>query len=156
VEIQVPGAKKNEAKSIDCALEIPSILPNTNERFCRVVQVTYFLEIECVIAGCHTNSEIRFPIVIGSVGFGNSNGYNPPPEIVPAGEFTPLMPQAPVYPSDPGMGYPQPVPMYPPQPGNVYPPQSVPSFVPSAPSFTDSPSNDLRKFKNIFNFRKNY
>jgi hypothetical protein len=48
------------------------------------------------------------------------------------------------------------VPMYPPQPGNVYPPQAVPSFAPSAPSFADSPSNDLRKFKNIFNFRKNY
>lgn len=122
VEIVVAGCKGGQSKNIECALEIPGIMVNSNGRFCRVVKVSYSLVVESVVNGCHSNPEIYFPIEIGTVGVEDFNGSNQVPISVPDGEFTPLMQQA------------------------LYPPQPVPVFAPTAPTFTTNGTNDLRKF----------
>lgn len=123
VEIYDAGVKGGESKVIECLLEIPGIMVSSNSRFCRVVQISYFLEVECEVDGCHSNPVLRFPITIGTVGIGDFDSLNQVPISVPNGEFTPLVPpQMPVY------------------------PQSVPTFAPTAPKLTESLDNDLRKY----------
>jgi hypothetical protein len=38
----------------------------SNERYSKVLQITYVLKFEAIAAGCHMNVVMEFPIVIGS------------------------------------------------------------------------------------------
>jgi hypothetical protein len=67
VETFKEGVGTSTTKSLTENLQIPSILVNTNNRFCNVVQISYDLKVEAMVAGCHKNIEMVFPIVIGSV-----------------------------------------------------------------------------------------
>lgn len=124
-EIIVDGAKKGETKNIECNLKIPENLMNSTGRFSRVVEVSYFLEIEGFVSGCHSDIKFHFPITIGSVGIGETSAVNQVPIADSYGElqeqeFTPLIPQA---------------------------PQSIYTFSPTAPILSDVPYDDLRKFR---------
>lgn len=67
-EIIVAGVRKGNAKNIDCALRTPPNLLNSNSLYCRVVNVSYSLEIEFIVGGLNSNPKFIFPITIGAVG----------------------------------------------------------------------------------------
>lgn len=46
---------------------LPSMLVNSNNLYCNVVQVTYNLFVNVQVSGWHKNFEMVFPIVIGSI-----------------------------------------------------------------------------------------
>lgn len=97
------GAKREQNVHIEAFLEIPSVLMNSNGRFCQTVKVEYYLQVEAVVDGCHSNPTLKFPITIGTVGF-DSNYQVPQTEpytAVPSAPFpqpdTPLIqPTAPM------------------------------------------------------------
>lgn len=129
-EITIEGCRKGQTNIIDCVATIPGVMINSNARFCRVVQVSYYLEIEGVVGGCHSNPKLQFPITIGSVGIGDVNTFNAVPVAYPnAPGVYPIDPIANVFPNQPPQG--------------VYPHQT--SFVPSAPNLMDVHINDRRK-----------
>lgn len=47
------------------SLNLPSILAKSNESYCKVVTVKYYLNIVSVICGCHRNAKLEIPISIG-------------------------------------------------------------------------------------------
>lgn len=53
--------------TIEKDLMIPRVLLNSNKRFCNVVQVSYTLEVETDVSGCHRDMELSIPITIGSI-----------------------------------------------------------------------------------------
>lgn len=126
VEFTVGGARKGQTNIIDCIMNIPPTAVNSNSRYCRVFQVSYFLEIVGVVGGCHSNPKIILPIQIGSVGIG---------------DFSPFNLNSTIYANAPGV--------YPINPiSNVFPHQPMTSIAPSAPNLIDIGHNDLRKLLN--------
>lgn len=95
LEIFREGIKEGERKRMECSLLLPSILTNSNGRFCRVVRIEYVLQVEGVVGGCHSNPKVNFPIEIGSVAIGTI--INPPHEM-PQQPF--IAPSAPLAPHD--------------------------------------------------------
>lgn len=63
------GCKETSSVTIEKDLVIPQIMMSSNDRYCRVVQLTYELVVEAFVPGCHGNVEMTFPITIGSVPF---------------------------------------------------------------------------------------
>ncbi len=100
VEIFANGVYGRQNRIVECLLDVPRILTNSNEAFCKVVQVSYFVEIECGMGECHTNPKFFFPIVIGDIGIEEvppvSENVNPSaPQIPP-----PPFPSAPMVQND--------------------------------------------------------
>jgi hypothetical protein len=91
VELYVDGVSKNGSVELETNLEIPIVMMNTNQRFCHVVRVSYYLEVEGVVSGCHTNVSIQIPIEIGSVPIQLDTGFN-----VPQNTYYPPQPSAPL------------------------------------------------------------
>jgi hypothetical protein len=48
-------------------LKLPSNLISSNEKFCRVVKISYKLKVEAKLSKCHLNAKLSIPITIGSV-----------------------------------------------------------------------------------------
>jgi Arrestin (or S-antigen), C-terminal domain/Arrestin (or S-antigen), N-terminal domain len=66
------GVAKGKSANIETAITIPSFMNNSNSHYCRVVEVSYSLEVEGVVRGCHSNIEIRLPITLGAIGVGQA------------------------------------------------------------------------------------
>lgn len=72
VEVRARGFKEGESKAIESSLKIPFNLPSSNSLYCRVIQISYSLEVEFVISGLNGNEKFIFPITLGAVGVGES------------------------------------------------------------------------------------
>lgn len=119
IEGSIGGAKGKEIKTIDCYLEIPKDIPNSNARFCQVVQVSYVLNIESIFNGYNQNMELIIPITVGSIAIGDLCSYNETADEQEA----PVVPQEPVH--------------------------QYQFVAPSAPSLIDKTDDDLREFKSL-------
>jgi hypothetical protein len=89
-EISTKGVDKKQSENIECVLKIPENVANSNEKFCGVVQLTYFLDIESVINEFfHFNDFPRayFPIIIGSIGIRGPNSFTSSHASVPQHRF---------------------------------------------------------------------
>lgn len=66
------GVRRNQNKSHEILLNLPSNLLCSNSNYCNVVQISYCLEITGEASGCHDNIELKTPITIGnsSLNFG--------------------------------------------------------------------------------------
>ena len=86
VEVFKDGVAASTSRTFVENLQLPSTLVNTNNRICNVIQVTYELKIEAQTSGCHSNFEMIFPIVIGTVplNFGQQGQFTQ----LPVSEFT--------------------------------------------------------------------
>lgn len=67
VEVFREGVKPSESKSFVENLSLPDGLSNTNDSYCGIIQVTYYLIVEPEAIGCHYGFKICMPIIIGSV-----------------------------------------------------------------------------------------
>ena len=77
VELFREGVKASESKSFVENLSLPDDLSNTNDCFCGIIQVTYYLIVEPEAIGCHYGFKICMPIIIGSVPLNfNENDQN--------------------------------------------------------------------------------
>lgn len=61
------GAKSKESNYFESILEVPTTLVCSNEGYCKVITISYSIEIEGEIGGCHGNTKICFPVTIGSL-----------------------------------------------------------------------------------------
>ncbi|XP_070494888.1 arrestin domain-containing protein 3-like [Chironomus tepperi] len=78
VEKLVEGIKKGDSKCIQTTFDIPQTMMCSNGRFCQVVRISYVMEIEAEVDGCHSNPEIAFPVVIGNIPLRFDNQFVPP------------------------------------------------------------------------------
>jgi hypothetical protein len=132
-ETRVEGARKGQTNIINCILGVPPTMINSNSKFCRVFQVSYYIEIEGSVGGCHSNPKFHFPITIGSVGVGQSSTFDTNPTGYPnAPGVYPINPIPDVFSSQPPQG--------------SYPHQSSTAYGPSAPNLIDMRGSDLREY----------
>ncbi|XP_070494889.1 arrestin domain-containing protein 3-like [Chironomus tepperi] len=75
VEVNCRGVKAGESVTLENTIDIPSIMMSSNGRFCRVIQIEYFIQVEAHVDGCHTNPELLLPITIGSEPLRVDNQY---------------------------------------------------------------------------------
>ncbi len=73
IETFTDGVDARQNKEFECPLVIPEIMMNTNQRFCRAVQMSYDLEVECVVEGMGFNARLHLPITIGNIPIGQGN-----------------------------------------------------------------------------------
>ncbi|KAG5676252.1 hypothetical protein PVAND_006101 [Polypedilum vanderplanki] len=95
VELHTDGVNKYRTIELQQNLEIPRVMLNSNGRFCRIVHVEYYFNVEPVLDGCHSNFKIKIPIEIGSVPIRLSNEFNNF-NTEPSGPHTQMMPSAPL------------------------------------------------------------
>ena len=65
--VNADGVKGKESKEIVAYLEIPTDLACSNERYCRLVRISYSIEVEGEVGGFHINPTIHIPITIGNL-----------------------------------------------------------------------------------------
>lgn len=65
VEARTEGVVAGGTKTFQVSMMIPKV-QNSNDRFCQVITITYFIEVEAESTGMHTNHSIRLPITIGT------------------------------------------------------------------------------------------
>lgn len=129
VEKVTEGVKGGGTNCIQTTFEIPQSMMLSNGRFCQVVTVSYAMEIEAIVDGCHSNPEVIFSIVIGSIPINFDTQYTTPQ--ISMGQSQPTIPQVPFgQPIMPQVPFGQP---------------QAPFIHPSAP-VADDYMNDLRKF----------
>lgn len=63
----VGGVQKLQNEDIDAMLQLPRLLPTSNEMFCNIIQVFYELRVEVITEGHPMGSKLMTPIVIGSI-----------------------------------------------------------------------------------------
>ena len=61
------GVEKGRSETIQEILKLPKNLMPSNSRTCQIVQVSYHVEVEAIVSGCHKNVVLRTPVVIGTV-----------------------------------------------------------------------------------------
>lgn len=131
-EIALEGARKSQTNIIDCRITIPPNLVNSNSRFCRVVQVSYNIEVESCVSECHSNPKLYLPVTIGSVGVGEISNYNAIQYPNAAGVY-PINPIPNVFAQQSQV------------PAGAYPHQPAPSYGPSAPELINFGERDPRE-----------
>jgi hypothetical protein len=67
VEKLSSGVATGEAIEIECCLEIPRSMMNSNADFCNIIRIKYYLEIEGVVTGCSANPQVKILITIGKI-----------------------------------------------------------------------------------------
>jgi hypothetical protein len=77
VEKRAIGAKRGDTVQFDETIEVPAVLRISNNRYCKVFQITYELIFGCETSGLSVGPEITIPITLGSIGL-QSTGYQLP------------------------------------------------------------------------------
>lgn len=80
-ETRSRGAKGGETVNLEEFLEIPQVLMISNNRYCKVFQITYELKFTAETKGVSVSPDIHIPITIGTVGLrddGQRTSFNPP------------------------------------------------------------------------------
>jgi hypothetical protein len=70
------GVEKGKTANIETGIIIPSHVNNSNVRFCSVVEISYKLQVEGSVSGCHLDPAINIPITIGAIGVGEALTYS--------------------------------------------------------------------------------
>lgn len=65
--VAAEGIKARESKKFETILEIPTNLVCSNEKYCRVIKISYFIEFEAELGGFHFNPKIHIPVTIGNL-----------------------------------------------------------------------------------------
>lgn len=68
IEKRAAGVKANDQVTIEESIEIPNSLVLSNDRYCKVFQITYELKFTVETERMSVPPELRIPITIGSVG----------------------------------------------------------------------------------------
>lgn len=79
-ETSAEGVDKRSEKKIECVLALPRILLNSNSRFSKVVQISYYLEVEGASFYFNSNPRVEMPVIIGNVAFDGDDDQVPPVE----------------------------------------------------------------------------
>lgn len=81
-ETRSGGVKGGETTSFEEFIEIPQVLMISNDKYCKVFQVTYELKFTAETDGMTASPDVYIPITIGSLGL-QSEGYQPfdPPAV---------------------------------------------------------------------------
>lgn len=61
-----PGVPKKSKGNFNLNIVVPPI-PPTSQFFCKVINISYELKVKAQVSGIHRSSEIRIPIIIGTV-----------------------------------------------------------------------------------------
>lgn len=89
VSAKIEGVKKNTSKGQQLMMQIPLTLNPSNGRFCSVVTVEYFLQVEGFVGCCHSDFKLIFPVIL-------VRPYMAPPINVPEVTYNvPFQPTAP-------------------------------------------------------------
>ncbi|CRK98606.1 CLUMA_CG012205, isoform A [Clunio marinus] len=88
-EVQGKGAERGEMVTFEQIVEVPPVLMISNNRYCKVFQITYELKVTFVTDGMKVSPEVHIPITIGTVGitsneFQSSAQMTTKPNILPA------------------------------------------------------------------------
>lgn len=75
VETRARGAKGGESVTFEELIEVPHILMISNNRYCKVFQITYELKVTAETDGMSVSPDIYLPITIGTVALRNG-GYD--------------------------------------------------------------------------------
>lgn len=59
--------KESVSKTIETELMVPQIMPSSDDKYCRVVQISYEVRVEGSISDFHGNAVIIIPITIGAI-----------------------------------------------------------------------------------------
>lgn len=81
-EARSKGAKGGETVSFEEFIEIPHVLMISNNRYCKVFQITYELKVTAETDGISVCPEIYLPITIGTIGLGEDNNQSAVPVLV--------------------------------------------------------------------------
>lgn len=54
-------------KQFDYLLRVPATPPSCIDGLCRIIQITYQVELEARVKGCHKNELLNVPITVGSI-----------------------------------------------------------------------------------------
>lgn len=81
VEKKSKGVKGGDTATFEEFVEIPQILSTSNDKLCKVFQVTYELKFKIEADGMSVSPDANIPITIGSVALQNDGyqNFNPPP-----------------------------------------------------------------------------
>lgn len=75
-EIRSGGVKGGETTSFEEFIQIPQVLMISNNKYCKVFQVTYEIKLTAETDGVSTSPHLYIPITIGSLAL-QSEGYQP-------------------------------------------------------------------------------
>jgi hypothetical protein len=75
-ETFVDGVSGKRSVDLSTKLNIPLNISNSNEKFSRIIQISYAVVIEGVVSGCRRNTQLEIPITIGST-TGNFQNFVP-------------------------------------------------------------------------------
>lgn len=75
-KVTFQGCQRESSASFDASLMVPYAIPNSNKKFCEIVQISYELRVEAENAGCCADLGIIIPITIGSIALTGSNYQN--------------------------------------------------------------------------------
>lgn len=87
LEAKTEGVKAGSSKTIQAGFNIPRVI-NSNDKFCQVIIVTYYIEVEAEASGMHTNQKIKLPITIGTVPLTFDTQYEAAPMVQPSAPVT--------------------------------------------------------------------
>lgn len=62
------GVAEGETVSFDSLIAVPQNLETSNDRYCKVLQITYELKVTVETEGCSRSPRVKIPITIGTVG----------------------------------------------------------------------------------------
>lgn len=71
-----PGVAKKSKGNFNLSMVVPPI-PPTSIYFCRVISIAYELKVKAQVSGMHRSSEIRIPIIIGTVPLATAYAQQP-------------------------------------------------------------------------------
>lgn len=66
IELDAKGARNGENVNFDVLIELPASMPISNQKFCKVYQISYELKLVAETEGLNVSPHIIVPITIGS------------------------------------------------------------------------------------------
>lgn len=64
VAVNLSGVERKQNKIIEYDMEIPSFLPTSNEKFCSVVTLGYYIRVKAITNWCEYGMKVKIPIVL--------------------------------------------------------------------------------------------
>nr|CAB3223210.1 arrestin domain-containing protein 3-like [Phallusia mammillata] len=61
-----PCAKRSSVTLDTQKLQLPAVVPS-HQQFCRVIDVEYYVELDCKTPRCHFNLKVRAPLEVGTI-----------------------------------------------------------------------------------------
>ncbi|KAL7040058.1 hypothetical protein ACKWTF_000245 [Chironomus riparius] len=65
MSVVAEGVNGRGSKDVDTILDIPTNLICSNDKFCKLINISYSIDVEAELGGCHINPKINIPVTIG-------------------------------------------------------------------------------------------